>query len=467
MIRARCYVGRFRSDLRSPGLTNLQLANAIEGSFARGSRSTRSGESRVQMRVQYDRLNTSVTALSRPTNTRNLQMALRQLIGRQPQEPSPRRMGLLFADEYAHRRSLLGIMFDLGIPGQDVPREGCAVFLDAIFAIRANESEAAYKKEVRFTCVHELGHVLNLWHDESSLNYMKSSQGTVYPSTAHRFTPLARRFMITADRSYIKPGDRQFADRPAGYPPHRNTGNRVGNQIRAEQVSFRIAIEKSSFHYFEPVELDVKVSAKRRVTINDCIDPGYSSFIIWIEDPRGERRRYRSVKSFANVPGSITIEPGKPFKRDITVYLESAGYTFHLPGTYRLWVNFIYGNREYRSNTVNLEVLQSVAGKPKFDRLEDALTRRNVLALLYYRNAALTKTDHEAIGYVLRRHSESFVSSRLRFCIGHMYAQRFLNSARPRKSWRLVAVDQLSRACDHHDVSAHRRSRAKELMSEL
>src|SRR5208282_2946288 len=93
------------------------------------------------------------------------------------------RIGVLLADSYAAFAPALGVMFDRGFTTEDdpnaagmftaVPRQGCAIFLGSIFKLR--HTDAQYLEEVRFTAVHELGHVFNLQHDTDSINFMTPS----------------------------------------------------------------------------------------------------------------------------------------------------------------------------------------------------------------------------------------------------------------------------------------------------
>ena len=85
-------------------------------------------------------------------------------------------IGLVIADRYRDRDDVFGLMFDLGADAASestsVPRQGAAIFLDAIRANRSDDEKAS--REIRCTAAHELGHVFNLWHLESPRGFMSS-----------------------------------------------------------------------------------------------------------------------------------------------------------------------------------------------------------------------------------------------------------------------------------------------------
>jgi len=103
-------------------------------------------------------------------------------------------------------------------------------------------------------------------------------------------------------------------------------------------------MSRRSFFYFEPVELDVVLSApssaNRSFRVPDCIDPGYGAFRIWIEEPSGERRIYRSPRIYCAHDELIFVGPKKPFRRDISIFGESGGFTFRRAGVHKVWAEF-------------------------------------------------------------------------------------------------------------------------------
>jgi hypothetical protein len=65
----------------------------------------------------------------------------------------------------------LGIMFDTDHGEGDlnaIPREGCAVFIDAHRAVYGGEGEATVEREILMTLIHEIGHTFNLLHSFES-----------------------------------------------------------------------------------------------------------------------------------------------------------------------------------------------------------------------------------------------------------------------------------------------------------
>jgi hypothetical protein len=112
-----------------------------------------------------------------------------------------------------------------------VPREGCAIFLDAIRDIRP--LIGSFEREVVFTAIHELGHVFNLWHINDIKNFMSTSDGEdVYPPTAYNFRREHRMCLHGAqDDLNFRPGGSIFREQGFNAPVEENPFNKV--QIHA------------------------------------------------------------------------------------------------------------------------------------------------------------------------------------------------------------------------------------------
>lgn len=320
-------------------------------------------------------------------------------------------IALLFASRYARAEyaNVLGIMFDRGFTTPDdpsgseefmrIPREGAAVFLDTIRRLRSNDEE--FERESYFTAIHEIGHIFNLQHD-SGRNFMASSPlGKAFDTSYHVFSAeqcslLARSSVSDA----IRPGGSPFGSAASG---SNHASVRAAPRPAAFGLALSIGLATYRFQQFEPVELDIQLSVlpgiARTFRVPEQIDPGYESFALWIETPFGERRRYRSPRRYCSAPTFRRVAPDRPFRRDISIFAEAGGYTFTMPGIYRVWAEFRASTAiALRSNTV--EFLVEPEGNSELNVAASALlSRRDIARLLYHR---LTRAAPRSVAAVAR-----------------------------------------------------------------
>jgi len=468
MISVDCFVGRLRETLRDPGTTMDELGAEIERGFAVGSAGN------LEVRFTDSRLNVLNLDPSRLTDTLSLQESLRLLISDQPTGPS-RRVGLILADRWDPKNTVFGIMFDESFMGADDPREGCAVFLDGIHADRTgpNHDDDAYAREVRFTAMHELGHVFNLYHQDDPISYLTRSGARAYPDELHFFNEDHEKYLrldSPESRKYLEPTGSAFGDRAHGFPQGKDPLHGANDPARGSGAELRISGPSRPFWYFEPIELEVTLRATggRSSTWPDELDPGYGSFTIWIEDPSGERRRYRPVKHFTNNSARLRIQPRKPFTRDISVFAQSGGYTFRDVGVHRMWVTFEASRRRrLRSNTIEVELRPQAPEDERFRELQAVLTRPRVAALLYYRSGVLTAADERGIEHVLSSFPNTVARAGLRYAVGRHFGSRILRKPRSGQRRRAIAIDYLSRSAESAALNTHRRAKATELVEQL
>lgn len=294
-----------------------------------------------------------------------------------PLDRKVNRIALLLSNRYTYRQAL-GVMFDRGFATVDdpadpknqrelvgTPREACAVFLDAIRELRAGAPDRDFDREVLFNCVHELGHVFNLQHCFAKPNFLTNSppRGKL-PDNYDSYRRFADSHLELLRESPIPvttwPGGSDFADHGM-YASHSlpSHGRRTR---RLFGLDLRIDLRRHSIAYFDPIELDVEIrvlpSVARRFRLLDQIDPGYGSFRVWIEEPDGERRLYRCPRHYCRPQRTLTISPARSFRRDISIFGQSGGYTFRRAGLHRLWVEFDPGSDPpLHSNAVELEIL--------------------------------------------------------------------------------------------------------------
>ena len=309
-----CFVGLFKANIRLAPASLMLDGRSIATYFAEGSASL--GEPAIDL---------TIDTVSRPddgqvendvvTNALSLQSALKKTVRNGTQGPV-RRIGLLVADRWVGDKSALGLMFDVGFNPSSwrevprryrrVPREGCAIFLDAIRDLRPSDS--AFSDEVTYTALHELGHVFNLWHTTNPRGFMtRSGRNGVNPERA--FIPDHRQFLSRCDQSDIVwPGGRPFESRNGLGPVGDDVRNRPAT---TSPLKLRVSTSQKSFWAVEPVELDIELRlsehSRRRISVPNEVDPGYERFQLWIDEPDDHRRRYRSPRRYCLNAGRLQV----------------------------------------------------------------------------------------------------------------------------------------------------------------
>lgn len=319
-----------------------------------------------------------------------LHRALERVVGRQ-KSGRVKNIGLLIADRFYHRPKYYGLMFDQDFDpsGMDraavTAREGCAVFLGGISDGRESKQEAL--TEFMFTSVHELGHVFNLQHVPEP-SYM--AQSAIYPQAfgkndwkfTHNHQLLLSQCSVSNN---IMPGGSRFGR--VGTYVAANTDNEKHHE---EGIDLFIGLSQSEFWAFEPVELDVTIQLSGTdqsvFKLPDEVDPGYSNFKIWIEEPTGERRLYCSPRHYCSSGQEISVTKNMPFRRDISIYGESGGYTFDTTGIHKIQVEFIiHGSGVIFSNVVEANIKQALLGEQYYSEIRGMYTSREIAQMLYHR----------------------------------------------------------------------------------
>jgi hypothetical protein len=383
-------------------------------------------------------------------------------------------VAVLYADRYGPHRDALGLMFDRGFVTDDdpggpsfkaVPREACAVFLGAIAAIRDDERER--RREAQFSTIHELGHVFNLQHAESTPNYLATSpDGRAFGvNEAFDFIEDHKKLLASCSLNpAVFPGGSQFgSDSPLA------SGNAPRRSRPARPPVLRIGIPRDHFFFWEPVELDVELRGSRAagaIRVPDEVDPGYQSFVIWIEEPSGERRRYRSPQHYCRARKTLRLEPGAPFRRDISIFGESGGYTFRRSGLHRIWAEFQLGRTRLRSNALEVDVRSPAKARLHDQEIGRVLARRESRVLLYHRLERFRGRATSALTRLAAEHPRASVTPVLHYAIG----RALVTAARARGDrdggghlWRR-ARGHLARAVDGAVLGDHQRRRAVEIL---
>jgi hypothetical protein len=435
---------------------------------------------KIELRPDHSAVSTPFIPERAAVGAADLQAVLQEIATNPPSVWPVPRLGLIYAPFYRPKPGVYGLMFDRGISDPFDPtvdpashrqaREGCAVFLGAIHQTGLERDD--YENQVAFTTVHELGHVFNLEHFESAECFLNTSSLEAPLLSAFTFLrepQMDRLARVEFDRT-VAPGGSIFGE--TGIFPHADHPAAL-RQLNANQLQIQAEIEPAEFWPWEPVELDVTLIPgpafeKLKLSIPDEIDPGYQSFEIWIEEPFGERRRYRPLRHYCALPAKIICKAGKPWRRDISIFCEAGGYTFRQTGTHRVWVRFRISPKEFiESKPFSISIKQWPRANARArNRLEEEekLLRRS-RHTLYYRSGRRRDDEVEALHTLRSKFRGEHAGGSALYALARFCASQAMHNAE--KSDLRWAADLLERAAQHPAISEQRRRNARRIAREL
>jgi hypothetical protein len=412
----------------------------------------------------------------------NLHAAIRAVTQNPLDAVGVNRVAVLFGGFYSPFPGAFGVMFDRGFvdPSPDdpnvdpnivgPPREGCAVFLGAIQAMRQDPLQ--YATQVLFSTTHELGHVFNLQHIEQPKNFLSTSHPTLtHPLSAFHFhgnhIELLRQAPVTPE---LWPGGSAFGD--MGPLANHDSPWRDARKL-SSGLQLVLEMSRRSFFYFEPVELDIilRVSrdTNRALKVPNCLDPGYEIFRLWIEDPLGERRLYRPHRLYCPHGGFITVAPGRAFRRDISIFGQSGGFTFRRGGVHRIWAEFALSSRRViTSNPLEIEVRFLKKVTASFERVNRLFESKRGRLLSYHR---IDRSRGKAI-QVFENYLRSSPNSETKGLVEYALGRAYLDRSSRLKTLSIVgksdrrAHDLLKSACDNRYLGTHQREISAKILFE-
>ncbi|MDC8757054.1 hypothetical protein [Janthinobacterium fluminis] len=381
-------------------------------------------------------------------------------------------IGLLVADEYRDRGDYFGLMFDADFSPDSsdqnawIARQGCAIFLGAMGERRDGQALA---DEAVYTAIHELGHVFNQQHSAPP-SFMSTSadQATPFVLADCSFSEQERYLLSHCSRSEcIWPGGSRFGDLGT-----------LGKSVAAPQpqnadgaVRLQIAMERHEFWPFEPMELDIELSLVLQgraaaVQVPDALDPGFDNFTVWIEEPGGERRRYRAPKHFCAPGAARLLAHGQPLRRDLSIFGESGRFTFRHVGRHTVQAAFtLPSGQTLRSNRLEVEVLAPAPGTAVYDVARAVLCDVDLCRLLYYR--ALTPARQRKLNRLkdaCKAAPWHPLVGTIHYAIGRAFAAETRQAAAenaPTATLARSARLHLRQAAAHQHLGDHRRQHAE------
>jgi hypothetical protein len=226
---------------------------------------------------------------------------------------------------------------------------------------------------------------------------------------------------------------------------------------------------QTEFWPFEPVELDIELKwskgQPRAISVPHSLDPGYETFQIWIEEPTGERRLYRSPRRYCKGDTRLRLEPGGSFLRDVSIFGESGGYTFRTSGPHKLWATFeLKRGVQIRSNTLEVNV-RGYSDSKLYQEATAVLKHSARGKFLYYRQAQAVTASHARRLRSLVNESRGLESAgSVRYALGKALAHEQLAQ---RGTVSKSVVGLLSQAVDAKHLGRRQREASTELIRQI
>jgi hypothetical protein len=360
----------------------------------------------IQLSLDTTRLTPAAAGSRKSVSIADLHEYTRLLTGNSQSQPSEplTDIVIIYAPALQGHPEIRGMMFDTGFrtdlddsnweQWSACCREGCAVFLQSIRDARATDAEA--REQAAFTTVHELGHVFNQLHTDDPCFLHTSPDDFSPPRTWYKFNSDNRAYLTDCRQPAVYPGGIPFGD-------HAYMGNgdvRCPREKGEAPLKLKIKASRDEFLPYEPVELDVKLSLLKGATrprkLRNELDPSYSHFTIWIEEPGGERRRYQSINHCCSNPEPCKVKPDEPFERDITLFGQSGGYTFRRAGVHRVWITWQLSTKVVlKSNVIEIGIRPTLQLSSKEELLCKVL--RKAGRPLFYRRRLWKRSENEAL----------------------------------------------------------------------
>jgi hypothetical protein len=409
------------------------------------------------------------------------------------------RLYLLIATHYKlyPNHIVSGIMYDSQYrdPNDPFPRQGVAAFYASIAASCGQVSDFEFDRNYLRTCVHELGHALNLLHcfdqdrqDSASwMNYpWRYPYGYSLPPGWDGTDEFWENFRYEFDMEELRhirhgalldviPGGVAFGTNGYDLPTPTATGPR---QQEHDPVALHVRTrpERHLFRFAEPVtvELRLKNQTDAPLVVPDMLNPELGMLELFVRDPRGSLRPYRPLFRLCGVPRTVTLPPGGKLYESTFVGYGADGFYFEEPGEYQLWAVYGAGGMRIRSNVLRIRI-----GYPQTrDDEEMALWTfgRDQGHILYMRGAEHLRSGQDQLLEVTERFPETGLARYIHYCLGSGQAREFkdvvqgnIRAPRPQD-----AIRQLERARafsprweKHSALDNIRHGQAANLLSDL
>jgi hypothetical protein len=372
---------------------------------------------------------------------------------------------LLIASHYKlyPQRIVTGLMYDHQYrdPNDPYPRQGAAAFYGSMAAVWGGQPQADFDRNYLRTCVHELGHALNLLHSfdkdrpesASWMNYpWRYPHGYSLPPGWDGTQDFWRDFHYEFDQEELRhlrhhplleviPGGAAFglqgydAATRTRYAAHTRYAAPLAISPQAQAIApvalyVRTRPERYLFDFAEPVtvELKLKNQTATPLVVPDMLNPEYGLVELFICDPRCRVTPYHPLFRLCGEPEMVELPPGGKLFESVFLAYGAEGFYFQEPGEYQIWAVYAAGGSRLRSNVLRLRVAFPQA------REEETIALwtfgRDQGHVLYMRGAEHLPSGTDSLLEVADRFPSTHLARYIHFCLGSSQAREFKDVAR-------------------------------------
>lgn len=339
-----------------------------------------------------------------------------------------------------------GIMYDSGSrdPADAFPRQGVAIFYSTMKLpeVWGELPPPEFDRNCLRTCVHELGHALNLLHsfdkdEPDSLSWMNypwrypygyrlppgwDGSNDYWQNCRFEFDPEELRHLRHHALMEVIPGGAPFG--ALGHDLPRAT---TGEQLQKDPLALyvRTRPERYLFAFAEPVsvELKLKNQGPAPITVPDMLNPEFGMTTLFIRDPRDQVRAYRPLFKLCGEPHTKELAPGESLYESVFLAFGAAGFYFQEPGEYQVWAVYEAGGLRLRSNPLRIRVaFPHRAGDEHMALLAFDKEQGQVL---YMRGAPHLTAGTGQLREVVQRYPTSSLARYIHLCLGEAQAKPF------------------------------------------
>ncbi len=343
---------------------------------------------------------------------------------------------LWFLHAFKHEKAGTdGVMFDT----QGLHRQGCAVFYERTVNDPA-PSRRKQKEQLR-SCIHELGHCLNLPHafevspllpgprsqTLSWMNYPKEIQPGGAPQYWRTF-PLAFDYYELGHLRHaflhdIIPGGRRFE---GGTELHDSDSVFHGMLDEASDLQLRLEAP-AALDFGEPVWVDIRLSWKGEdaVEIHPHLHPRQGFVQILIQGPGGGRARFQPLFRRRTALETLTLDEDRPAVYD-SAYLGfgKPGFYFTQPGIYQIRAVYTAPNDSLIvSNVLPLRIRSPFTRED--DEVAGLILGEEQGQLIAFRGSDGLEAGNSALNQIIEYHSAHPFASYARMVQGSNRAREF------------------------------------------
>jgi hypothetical protein len=344
-----------------------------------------------------------------------------------------------------------GIMYDSQYrdPNDLFPRQGAAAFYTTMKSpkVWGNLPPAEFDRNFLRTCVHELGHALNLLHSfdkdrpdsPSWMNYpWRYPYGYNLPAGWNGTQQFWQKCRFEFDAEELRhlrhhalmeviPGGTAFGALGHDVPVPTATSPQ---QLESAPVALylRTRPERYLFDFAEPVTVEIKLKNQgpAPTKVPDMLNPEFGLLDLFIRDPRGHVRPYRPLFKLCGEARTVELAPGDKLYESVFLAFGAGGFYFEEPGEYQLWAVYGAGGLRLRSNALRIRV--AFPQSPEDEKMALWTFGHEQGHVLYMNGAEHLKGGNDQLREVTERFPTTHLSRYIHYCFGNSKAREFKNA---------------------------------------